>query len=140
MTNAIIIKKNVLPGFDLMQSQQDAHGWPKGAYGLVEINDPTVIFPGPLLKDPTAGMSDDELNALPELPAGSAEFDQAAEALGEKLILGCGHRPPPRASMHRARLQTHGRRLPALLAAAVPGNASRHPIRTQRKLKLKAPP
>ncbi|WP_157644021.1 hypothetical protein [Burkholderia ubonensis] len=94
MTNAIIIKKNVLPGFDLMQSQQDAQGWPKGAYGLVEINDPTVVFPGPLLKDPTAGMSDDELNALPEMPAGSDEFDQAAEALGEKLILEAvtGHR------------------------------------------------
>ncbi|KVP39616.1 hypothetical protein WJ87_05120 [Burkholderia ubonensis] len=94
MTNAIIIKKNVLPGFDLMQSQQDAKGWPKGAYGLVEINDPTVVFPGPLLNDPTAGMSDDELNALPEMPAEVYAFDQSAEALGEQLILDAvtGHR------------------------------------------------
>lgn len=95
LTDAITIKENVLPGFTLMQSQKDAEGWPKGAYGLVETNDPTIVFIGPLLKDPTAGMSDEALNALlAGGPEGYEEFFQAAEKLGPSLILDAtaGHR------------------------------------------------
>ncbi|WP_157657656.1 hypothetical protein [Burkholderia ubonensis] len=94
LTDAITIKENVLPGFTLMLSQKDAEGWPKGAYGLVELNDPTVVFAGPLLKDPTAGMSDNELNALRAEPEDNDEFFRAADELGTHLILDAviGHR------------------------------------------------
>ena len=95
LTDAVTIKQNVLPGFTLMQSQKDAEGWPKGAYGLVETNDPTVVFADPLLKDPTAGMSDEALNALLAVePKGYEEFFQAAEKMGPSLILDAvtGHK------------------------------------------------
>ena len=93
-TNAVTVKENVLPGFTLMLSQKDADGWPKGSYGLVELNDPTVVFAGPLLKDPTVGMSDKELNALSVEPEGNEAFLQAADELGTHIILDAviGHR------------------------------------------------
>lgn len=87
LTNAILVVKDILPGFNLMQSQQDAEGWPKGAYGLVETNDPTVVFRGPLLKNPMEGLSDDALDNLARMPDGYEEFITAAEELGQNLIL-----------------------------------------------------
>jgi hypothetical protein len=94
ITEATIVKDDILPGFSLKQSQRDHPEWPKGAFGLVEQNDPTIVFAGPLLKDPTRGMSDDELNALPGMPEGTVEFDAAADLLGEQLVLDAvtGHR------------------------------------------------
>ena len=87
-TKAVIVQQDILPGFSLYQAQVDAADWPKGWYGLVECNDPTFVFAGPLLSDPTFGMSDEALNALKDFPAGYDEFCAAADAVGEKLV-GC---------------------------------------------------
>ena len=91
-TNAVTIKENVLPGFTLMQSQKDQVGWPKGAYALVEMNDPTFFFAGPLLKDPTDGLSEEE--ALRVDTKAYDAFFHAADELGPHLILDAvtGHR------------------------------------------------
>lgn len=86
-TNAVVIMQDVLPGFSLYQAQTDAPEWPKGWFGLVECGDPTVVFPGPLLADPTFGMSDEQLDAMPDFPAGYNAFTQGADAIGEKLVL-----------------------------------------------------
>lgn len=85
--DAVTLFDTILPGFSLMQAKKNTVEWPEGWYGLVEINDPTVVFPGPLLADPTAGMTDEQLNALPNLPAGYDEFTAAADTLAEHLIL-----------------------------------------------------
>lgn len=87
ITQAITVQEDVIPGFTLMQSKLGSAEWPEGWYGLVEMNDPTIVFPGPLLKDPTAGMSDEQLDALPDFPEGYNEFTQAADKLAEKLVL-----------------------------------------------------
>lgn len=87
ITKAVIVQQDILPGFSLYQAQVDSPEWPKGWYGLVECNDPTVVFPGPLLADPTFGMPDDQLNALPAFPDGYDEFIETADTLGEKLVL-----------------------------------------------------
>ena len=86
-TQAVAVLEDVLPGFSLYQAQIDAPEWPAGWYGLVECNDPTIVFPGPLLADPTFGMSDEQLDALKDFPEGYDAFTQAADVLGEKLVL-----------------------------------------------------
>lgn len=85
--DAVKIKGDILPGFSLYQAQTDTKEWPKGWYGLVEGNDPTVVFKGPLLTDSTAGMSDEVLDAMAEFPAGYEEYTEAADQLGERLVL-----------------------------------------------------
>jgi hypothetical protein len=86
-TQAVTVHPDIIPGFTLMQSKVDSKEWPAGWYGLVESNDPSIVFPGPLLKDPTFGMTDDQLNALPVFPPGYQEFTDAADVLGEHLVL-----------------------------------------------------
>jgi hypothetical protein len=86
-TEAVKILEDVLPGFHLYQAKVDAPEWPAGWYGLVECNDPTIVFPGPLLTDPTFGLSDEQLSAMKDFPDGYDAFTQAADALGEKLVL-----------------------------------------------------
>ena len=34
----------VLPGFHLMRARRDGNEWKKGQWGLIEINDPTVVW------------------------------------------------------------------------------------------------
>jgi hypothetical protein len=87
LAEAVVIKKDALPGYTLVQAQVDADGWPKGFYGLVESNDPVFVFAGPLIADPMAGMSDEEIDALPDMPAGYAAFMKAAEEMGTHLKL-----------------------------------------------------
>jgi hypothetical protein len=117
-TQATVVKADILPGFSLMQSQLDSPEWPKGFYGLVETNDPTLVFAGPLLKDPTHSLGDDELNALPGFPAGTDEFDAAAWLLRDQLVLDAvtgwrivqacierGYRPAEDGYLHRWLMQ-----------------------------------
>lgn len=79
---------DVIPGFSLMQATRDGHGWLAGQYGLVETNDPTVVFDGPLLQDPAAGLTDDKINNLPAAECAAVErFMTVAEQFGEKLVL-----------------------------------------------------
>lgn len=84
---AKLIKQNVLPGFSLMQSQEDAPGWPKGHFGLVQVNDPMVVFAGPLLVDPFKGEDEDSAEWMPEKPDGCDGFQEAAQALEQALKL-----------------------------------------------------
>lgn len=86
-TNAIAVFPDVLPGFSLYQAQTGAPEWAEGWFGLVECNDPTVVFPGPLLTDPLAGLSDEQVNALDDMPPEYQRFTDAADALAEHLVL-----------------------------------------------------
>lgn len=85
LSHAKLVKQNVLPGFSLMQATADTPEWPAGHFGLVQVNDPMVVFPGPLLVDPAKGMDEDELDAMPEWPEGCDEFMDAAQGLEQQL-------------------------------------------------------
>lgn len=104
---SVKIVQDVIPGFSLCLATVDTPEWKAGQYGLVECNDPTVIFDGPLARDNTAGMTDDEINALPEdqqslldafLTAGE-RFEEQLEMdpnTGYRLVCACienGYRP-----------------------------------------------
>ena len=61
LADAQTIVPEVLPGYTLMRSRKDAHHWPAGWYGLVQQNDPVLVFPGPIREDPlSAPMSEAE--------------------------------------------------------------------------------
>jgi len=62
-TNAILVKENIIPGYNLMESQVGHIDWPGGLYGLVRSNDPDFVLYD-LLSDPTNDMSDNEIAAL----------------------------------------------------------------------------
>ena len=64
VTDASMVVPDIIPGFSLMRANKDGQHWKNGWYGLVESNDPSIVFEGPLLRDETAGMADDEINAL----------------------------------------------------------------------------
>ena len=99
LAKAIVIKKNILPGFSLMQATTGSDAWPAGFYGLVQVNDPMVVFEGPLLQDPCKGYTEDELDPMPEYPDGYEEYLEGAQALdkglrlhpedGYRLVLAC---------------------------------------------------
>ncbi len=87
-TEAVTVISDVLPGFTLMQAKLNGHDWQAGQFGLVECNDPMVVFDGPLLADPTTGLSDEEINALSE--QSQADLDRyltVAEEFDDKLVL-----------------------------------------------------
>ncbi len=85
-TAAEMLAKDVLPGFSLMRAARSTEGWKAGQYGLVEMNDPSVVFDGPLLRDPSEGLSDDDINALPEDAFARVErFLEAGGALNKGL-------------------------------------------------------
>lgn len=99
IANAKVIKQDVLPGFSLMQATAEAEGWKKDSFGLVECNDPTFVFDGPLVLDPTAGMTEDDLDWQPEMPDGYEEYEAGAQRLeaalkcdpvtGHRLVQAC---------------------------------------------------
>lgn len=86
---AVVVKANILPGFSLMQSTFDTPQWPLGHYGLVESNDPTFVFAGPLLTDPTFAFSDTDLESSGYydgyFDAKIEAFNEASEVLAEAL-------------------------------------------------------
>lgn len=82
---ATTLRNNVVPGFTLMISTESAEGWPKGTYGLVECNDPSFVFEGPLLLNPIADLSDEAVDALPRLPEGFDEYIEAVDKLRSQL-------------------------------------------------------
>lgn len=82
LAQAKSIKAEVLPGFSLMQATVGSENWPAGWYGLVECNDPMLVFPGPLAKEPPAAAvySDDD-------DAAYTAFSEAVERLKAQLLL-----------------------------------------------------
>lgn len=87
LTNAKTLSRDVVPGFALMQSTKDAARWPLGWFGLVKCNDPLLVFKGPLLQDPCAGYTEDQLDVMLSYPEGYDEYVAACEQLGTKLQL-----------------------------------------------------
>lgn len=85
--DAVKLKSDAVPGFSLMVSQKDTPEWPKGWYGLVEINDPLCVFEGPLVRDPTIGLTEDQLDVMPEYPEGYDEYEAGAKRLRNALVL-----------------------------------------------------
>ncbi len=86
VTNAETVLDEAIPGYTLMRARVGSPAWPEGWYGLVQQNDPDFVFPGPLLKDPFAGLSDDEINASDEtLVEASGVFSAAAQGLQDSL-------------------------------------------------------
>lgn len=61
IVKAVVIKENALPGFFLMQAMEGSEHWPKGWYGLVQMNDSLVVFPS-IEPDPLVGISDEEIS------------------------------------------------------------------------------
>lgn len=89
------VAHDVLPGISLFLSTEDgSKEWPKDWYGLVATNDPLLVFPGPLLVDPCHGMTEDDLDPMPEYPEGYEEYRAGCQALGPhlKAFLHVGHR------------------------------------------------
>jgi hypothetical protein len=83
-----MVVKDVIPGFSLMQATRDGNSWKGGQYGLVEINDPTIVFEGPLLRNLAAGMTEEQENALSDDENAAVDaFMAAGEALGDVLLL-----------------------------------------------------
>jgi hypothetical protein len=87
LAQSTLIKENALPGYNLVRATVDADGWPAGYYALIEVNDPVFVFAGPIIADPTAGMSDEAINALDEMPAGYDAFMKAGEEMSTHLKL-----------------------------------------------------
>jgi len=87
LAESTLIKKDALPGYNLARATVDADGWPAGYYALIESNDPVFVFAGPLIADPTAGMSDEAIDALEDMPAGYDAFMKAAAEMGTHLKL-----------------------------------------------------
>ena len=58
--------ENVLPGWHLVRANKDGRVMEKGDWGLVIQNDPTFVFETTPIKDPTAKMTDKEIDALPK--------------------------------------------------------------------------
>lgn len=78
---AKLVKENVLPGYSLYQSTKDTAEWPLGWFGLVRCNDPAFVFKGPLRQDPCEGLTEDDLDVMPEHPEGYDEFESVAQEL-----------------------------------------------------------
>jgi len=85
-TKAEMVVENVVPGFHLMVATQGSEHWKQGWYGLVEQNDPSFVFEGPLFQDPTHGWSDDAINAMSdEAQTGLERFHNRVEEFEDAL-------------------------------------------------------
>lgn len=85
LAQARIVVENVFGGVHLMQSTVNVPGWPLGHYGLTSLNDPFVVFPGPLLRDPFEGLTEEEGENVPE--ALWQAYRDAGQAIGKALVL-----------------------------------------------------
>lgn len=86
LPEAIMLVSDALPGMALMQATQGTPTWPEGWYGLVQVNEQILAFPGPLVPNLTAGLSDAEISALPqlELAAARASFGDSVNRVAEQ--------------------------------------------------------
>lgn len=87
VANAKLVISDVVPGFSLMVAEGGSEDWPKGWYGLVECNDPTMVFPT-LEIDPLFGVSVAELDTTggqPEVLAQESLHLDAVMAFQERV-------------------------------------------------------
>lgn len=66
LTEAEVIFEDILPGYCLMLAKKEGQHWHTGEYALVRMDNTDFSWPGKPLVNPLAGMSDQEINALPE--------------------------------------------------------------------------
>ena len=66
VVDALVVIEDILPGYALMISTKDDPRWPKGSFGLVYCNDPDFVWAGEPPRDPFYGMSDVQIEAVPE--------------------------------------------------------------------------
>lgn len=78
-----LIKQDVLPGYSLNRSTVAHPDWPLGWYGIIWQNDPEFVFKGPVMLDPCHGLTEDDLDAMPEYPEGYDEYQASAVALSK---------------------------------------------------------
>jgi hypothetical protein len=74
--------ENAIPGYSLYRATVGAPGWPAGWYGLVECNDPTIVFPR-LVADPAIPDGEETDENMVEFDA----FIAAADALRDNINL-----------------------------------------------------
>lgn len=67
---------DLMPGWALMRSTKDHEDWPIGQFGLIQINNPAFVFPGPLVRNPPDGAPPPEV----------ARFYDAIHALEDVLV------------------------------------------------------
>lgn len=94
LTKAEVLKSDILPGFHLMVARGGSEAWPKGFYALVECNDPLFVFEGPIMESPVKGLTEDDLDVMPEYPEGYEEYIEGAQRLDRAMRLHpeVGHR------------------------------------------------
>jgi hypothetical protein len=55
-TKAKVIRRDILPGYNLLKGMVDHPDWPLGHYALQKFNDPDFIFKEPPRVDPSVGV------------------------------------------------------------------------------------
>lgn len=96
LANAVAVAEGILPGFTLMQATAGTEHWPAGWYGLVQINGPDVVFPGPLVADPGDGDFDEATDTFLAAGAALGRRLNLPAILGYQLVQACvtsGYRP-----------------------------------------------
>lgn len=78
LTNSLVIKREVIPGYSLHLATRGTGQWPEGWFGLIRSNDPTFVFPGPLLPNPLFAYP---MGQEPDSMYDTPEFDQHLSAL-----------------------------------------------------------
>lgn len=82
-TKATVVMEGVLPGYTLMQATEGTERWPAGWYGLVQANDPLLVFPG-LVCDP---LFESDQDLPPELESACDDFMSAVARMREYLSM-----------------------------------------------------
>lgn len=75
---------HVLPGYGLIRAAKDGWLMKNGDWGLVHINDPDYWWGATPVEDAFYGLSDEELDKLPETAKNDA-FDTAVEQIDDAL-------------------------------------------------------
>jgi hypothetical protein len=86
---AELLKQNALHGINLFRSTRDAPGWPVGWYGLVESNDPFLVFPS-LAVSPVYDLSEEALTQFLDTDASMAQ-----EQMFQDAVIGLEIQPKP---------------------------------------------
>lgn len=83
----VLVKENVLPRFNLVRAEHELANWPKDWFGLLFGEELVCVFKGPLLRDPSKDLSEDDVDWMPALPDEVEQYQEAAEALKDALAL-----------------------------------------------------
>lgn len=78
-----------IEGWYLARSRRDRPEWPKGWWGLGQLNDPVVVFQVTPISNPTEDLSDDELDAAPDdVVSAWMRFLEQLHSFEERLVMG----------------------------------------------------